>query len=218
MSIDPYHAVEQEVQATLQTAAQLRSSYLRIRSTAREDSEELQYTVSELKGTLAALEADLEDLDESVRIVESTDARNFGLDYAEVQRRRRYVTDVRKEIQSMRAEVSSPRASMPGAPLKSGLASPSSDREIGEGENHQEAWAREEQQLMMREQDRTMDSLSGTLHTLAQQAGLMGQEIVEHNELLDDLERGVDTTESKLNNAMRRMRYFMRQSEEKGSG
>lgn len=35
----------------------------------------------------------------SNRIVESTDARMFGLDDAEVQRRRRYVSDVRKEIQ-----------------------------------------------------------------------------------------------------------------------
>jgi hypothetical protein len=31
--------------------------------------------------------------------VESTDARMFGLDDAEVQRRRRYVGDVRREIQ-----------------------------------------------------------------------------------------------------------------------
>lgn len=35
---------------------------------------------------------------------------------------------------------------------------------------------------MIREQDRTMDTIAGTLSTLAQQAGLMGQEIVEHNE------------------------------------
>jgi hypothetical protein len=35
---------------------------------------------------------------------------------------------------------------------------------------------------MIQEQDRAMDSIAGTLSTLAQQAGLMGQEIVEHNE------------------------------------
>lgn len=67
-----------------------------------------------MKATLETLEADLEDLEESVkyvsffdtlslliinRIVESTDARMFGLDDAEVQRRRRYVSDVHKEIQ-----------------------------------------------------------------------------------------------------------------------
>jgi hypothetical protein len=37
-------------------------------------------------------------------------------------------------------------------------------------------------QMMIREQDRTIDSIAGTLSTLAQQAGLMGQEIGEHNE------------------------------------
>jgi hypothetical protein len=34
----------------------------------------------------------------------------------------------------------------------------------------------------MEEQDRTLDTISGTLNTLHQQAGLMGQELTEHNE------------------------------------
>ena len=36
--------------------------------------------------------------------------------------------------------------------------------------------------MMIRQQDHTMDSISGTLHTIAQQASLMGNEIEEHNE------------------------------------
>jgi len=71
---------------------------------------------------------------------------------------------------------------------------------------------------MIQEQDRTIDTISGTLSTLAQQAGLMGQEIVEHNEMLGDLEGGVDRTDSKLSDAMRRMRKFIRQTEETKSG
>lgn len=82
-----------------------------------------------------------------------------------------------------------------------------------------------------------MDSISGTLNTLAQQASLMGQEIGEHNEyvlmdfllsilrlivlffrMLTDLEQNVDQSDQKLNDAMRRMRKFLRDSEEKGSG
>lgn len=38
--------------------------------------------------------------------------------------------------------------------------------------------------MMIREQDRAIDSIAGTLSTLAQQAGLMGREIVEHNEFV----------------------------------
>jgi len=121
----------------------------------------------------------------------------------------------------MRAELlSGPSRSTAPAPAvasRSELASPKPEREAEE-DDHQKAWAREEQELIMREQDRTMVTIAGTLHTLVQQAGLMGQEIVEHNELLDGLERGVDNTDSKLNNAMLKMRKFLRQSEEKGSG
>lgn len=36
--------------------------------------------------------------------------------------------------------------------------------------------------MMMQQQDHTIDSISGTLNTLAEQAGLMGHEIMEHNE------------------------------------
>lgn len=57
-------------------------------------------TVFQFKATLAALEADLEDLDESVKVVEAaSDARLFGISYEQVQERRRYVERVRREIQ-----------------------------------------------------------------------------------------------------------------------
>jgi hypothetical protein len=36
--------------------------------------------------------------------------------------------------------------------------------------------------MIMQQQDHTIDNISGTLHTLAEQAGLMGREIIEHNE------------------------------------
>lgn len=45
-------------------------------------------------------------------------------------------------------------------------------------------------EIMIREQDRTIDSIAGTLNTLAQQAGLIGQEIVEHNECVPESRLG----------------------------
>ena len=49
MSGDPYDDVQQEIQTSLQTASTLRSSYLRIRSTAREESEELVWARNEVR-------------------------------------------------------------------------------------------------------------------------------------------------------------------------
>lgn len=63
-----------------------------------------------------------------------------------------------------------------------------------------------------------MDSISGTLTNLAHQAGLMGQEIEQHVEMLEDLEQHVDGTDTKLNTSMRRLRRFVRETEETKSG
>ncbi|KIJ15954.1 hypothetical protein PAXINDRAFT_176411 [Paxillus involutus ATCC 200175] len=201
MSTDPYHVVQQEIQSSLQTASTLRASYMRIRSMAREGSEELVWARNELKATLAALEADLEDLDESVKVVESTGPRLFNLNDVEVTERRKYVGRVRGEIESMRAEVegTTPLAhSRSPYPQNSDLGSshspiqPTRYLSQNDDQDEQSHWAREEQQLMIREQDRTMDSISGTLTTLVRQAGLMGQEIGQHN---DFLQPSVDRSE-----------------------
>jgi syntaxin 6 len=53
MSIDPYHAVQQEIQNSLHTAAQLQSSFLRIRNMANTDSEELMWARNEVRFLIA---------------------------------------------------------------------------------------------------------------------------------------------------------------------
>lgn len=78
---------------------------------------------------------------------------------------------------------SQPHTTLSTTPL-AGTRSPHLEpySDIREDEDHQRQWAREEQQMIMQEQDRTIDTISGTLTTLAQQAGLMGEEIGVHNE------------------------------------
>jgi len=82
----------------------------------------------------------------------------------------------------MRIELSSPPTSSIHRPPSASESSTLAYSTSPYGEDDQTAWAREEQQMMMRQQDETMDSISGTLNILTQQASLMGQEIEEHNE------------------------------------
>ncbi len=42
-------------------------------------------------------------------------------------------------------------------------------------------------QMMIQQQDQTINSIAGTLSTIAQQAGLKGSEIQEHNECVASL-------------------------------
>ncbi|TRM62167.1 t-SNARE [Schizophyllum amplum] len=210
MSKDPYYDLQNE----------LRASYARIRNMAvSQDSEELVWARNELKATLATLEADMEDLEGSVSaIVESTGARMFGLDDSEVQERRKFVEHVRREVENMRAEVSGKPRSRPPSyaspPQPPAIVGPGPVNPPREDEDDQTAWAREEQQMIMRDQDRTMDTISGTLTTLAQQAGLMGQEIGNTSRCWATSSRESDRAENKLDSAMNRMKHFMRKSEE----
>ncbi|KAG9100636.1 hypothetical protein FRC06_003889 [Ceratobasidium sp. 370] len=176
MSVDPWHEAKQEVQSSLETAENLRASFLRIQSTASANSEELNWARNELKGTLAALDADLEDLEESVRIVEETGGRLFGVEESEVMARRKYVVHVRTQIEAMRKEVNAatPDVRSSGPARLSPTAEPREDE--------QAEWARFEQEMEVQRQDTALDTISGTLHTLAAQAGLIGQEVGEHNE------------------------------------
>lgn len=71
MSTDPYHAVQEEMQSTLANASTLLSSFRRIRAMSAggggNEGEEMAYARSELKATLSALDADLDELEESVK-------------------------------------------------------------------------------------------------------------------------------------------------------
>jgi len=223
MSKDPYHAVQAEIQSSLQTASNLRASYRRIRNTAGgRETEEVVWTRDELKGTLAALEADLEDLEGSVKMVEDTGPRLFGLEEGEVMSRRKYVNQVKQELENIRLELLPPeqqaaaRRSRVQPSPRYGSASNIGTPDVREDE--EAAWSREEQQMMIHRQDQTLSSISGTLDTLAQQAGLIGQETEEQNELLDDVGQSVDRTDTKLGGAMKRMQKFIRETEETKSG
>jgi len=223
MSTDPYHVVKDEIQSTLQSAESLLSSYRRIRSTAREDSEELNYAKSELKATLSALEADLDDLEDSVRVVEEAGPQRFGLGQGEVQSRRRYVQQVRRQLEGMRSEVASSSETSSTSRYPPGYANGSRQNsqrldELPEGEDDQSEWTKMEQQMIMQEQDKALDAISGTLSTLQQQAGLMGSEITEHVEMLGDLEQNVDKSQTKLDSSMKKLQKFLRDIEETRSG
>ncbi|EJU02214.1 hypothetical protein DACRYDRAFT_51986 [Dacryopinax primogenitus] len=225
MSEDPYDVFRTELASSLSHAHTLHSSLQRIRALSTgQKSQELREVEDELRGTLAALEADLEELEGSVRVVEETGARRFGISEGELQGRRGYVKEVRKDIDTMRADLSSRLSRPPSytsqlqAQAQASRPTHPLDPPTPGTEDDQAAWAREEQQMLVQQQDTTLHYISGTLNTLASQAGLIGREVGEHNEMLDDLERGVDRTDNKLGGAMTKLRRFIRQQEQTKSG
>ncbi|OCF37582.1 hypothetical protein I316_00708 [Kwoniella heveanensis BCC8398] len=161
MSRDPYLDVKREVESTLSTLPAL----LQTHSQTSPTSPSYDRVQNDLRGTLNILEGDLEDLEESVEVVESMGDK-WGISPSEVRTRRQFVERVKGEIE-----------------------------------------------LFVQRQDDTLGVISGTLHTLASQAGLIGHEVHAQSEMLDDLGNRVDHTDSKLRKVSKTMQDFIRRNE-----
>ncbi|WWC67665.1 uncharacterized protein I206_101576 [Kwoniella pini CBS 10737] len=219
MSRDPYVDVKREIESTLSTLPDLLTAYASSPSSSQHHEAQ-----EELRNTLQILEGDFEDLEESVRVVAEMGDR-WGISTQEVSSRRKFLQRVKKEIDGLRAKVSPNKGK--GKAKMSGQNGRYKDnpyedergyREDDEDLEEAKRWEAEQQQLYVQRQDDTLGVISGTLHTLASQAGLIGNEVAEQSEMLDDLGNRVDTTDSKLTKVSRTMQDFIRRNEETKSG
>ncbi|KAH6850729.1 t-SNARE [Chaetomium sp. MPI-CAGE-AT-0009] len=232
---DPFLQVQQDVLAQLQTARSLFTSYLRIRSLATAPtSPELASARADLESSLASLADDLADLVESVRAVESNPAQ-YGLSVPEVGRRKRLVQEVGGEVDDMREELakvssSSASASASGARRGGGAAGrggdlpdPSSfaiadgETDGAGGDDYVAEFEREQQVMMMREQDQHLDGVFQTVGNLRRQADDMGRELDEQVEMLQETERVADRVEGRLQTGMDKLGYVLRKTEDRYS-
>ncbi|ORY26857.1 t-SNARE [Naematelia encephala] len=199
MSRDPYEDVKREVEHNLSTTNTLYETYRRTPD---------QSTLDELKNTVQLLQGDIEDLEESVRAVETIGDR-WGIGAQEISRRRAFVERVKADVRDLRSRFS-----------KKGKERAYSYRDVEDDNDVEEArrWEMEEQQTLVTRQDDTLGVISGTLHTLASQAGLIGSEVAQQSEMLDDLGNRVDNTDSRLRKVTRKMEDFIRRNEETKSG
>ncbi|OAG41855.1 hypothetical protein AYO21_03858 [Fonsecaea monophora] len=234
-SSDPFLEVQTDVQSTLQSTRHLFSSYLRIRTLSTSaTSPELQQSRSELRTNLETLTADLADLLDSVKAVES-DPYRFGLDVAEVQRRRQFVKDVGDEVDGMRRELedvttdthvaggaySASTTTGPGAGGTRGpngrLPNPSSFEDDHDDEDDDDpygAFEAQQQEMMMREQDEQLDGVFQSVGVLRGQAEDMGRELEEQGALLDEVDTLADRVGGKLSVGVKKVGEVIRRNED----
>ena len=201
------------MQTTLTSTRHLFSSYLRIRATASPTSPELQSSRTDLQSNLTTLSTDLADLLDSIAAVES-DPYRFGLDVAEVERRRTFVRDVGGEVEGMRRELESVTETTHVAD-GGRLPPPSSFDEQQEGsEDFYGEFEAQQQQEMLHEQDEQLDGVFRTVGVLRNQAEDMGRELEEQGAILDEVDTLADRVGGKLNVGVKRVGEVIRKNED----
>ncbi|KAJ3408716.1 Syntaxin-6 [Chytridiales sp. JEL 0842] len=138
MSEDPFFAVKDEVEISLSNANQLYTNWKRLTSAtspvsapgrgtnpSSADAEELRWTTEELTVSVQTIEQDLQDLDETIRIVESNPAK-FRLDIREIAQRKEFIAKTRRTLADMKTTIARRRAVSASPNLTSNINASSS--------------------------------------------------------------------------------------------
>lgn len=208
MSIeDPFFVVKGEVQKALSRARGLFDRWEELLQEGTQVSrDELDWSANELRNCLRAIDWDLEDLSETISIVESNPGK-FRLGDDELQERRDFVERTRKSVQEMKDQLSSP-AAVARAEKKNRQEQ---DRSTGLEAHLVSANSRyiqeqqEQQQLIIQEQDEQLELVSGSIRVLKDMSGRIGDELDEQAVMLGDFGDEMDQTSSRMDSVLKKL-------------
>ncbi|XP_076880915.1 syntaxin-6 [Brachyhypopomus gauderio] len=219
---DPFFVVKGEVQKALNTAQGLHQRWNELlQDPGGATKEEIDWTTNELRNSLRSIEWDLEDLDETISIVEAN-PRKFNLDTVELTKRKAFITSTRQAVKEMKDHMASPmavsvsdkknrQALLADGGSRGPIWQPGGDKYTRLDQELQTANSQfieeqqTQQQVIAEQQDEQLELVSGTIGVLKNMSQRIGQELDEQAVMLDDFGHEVDNTQSKLDNVMKKL-------------
>lgn len=224
---DPFFVVKEEVQKALQTSKNLYTRWCELADAPNLVSqEEYNWTTNELRNSLRSIEWDLEDLEETIGIVEKN-PRKFRIEISELKERREFIERTKSAVKEMKSQMTSPqsRASEESNVRQSLLNSSSPtksydkysrlDAEIERSHQSFIDDTAQNQQLIIRDQDDQLDMIGSSVGVLKNMSHQIGNELEEQNRMLDDFHHEMDKTESRMDTVMKKMAKVLHMSSDK---
>ena len=141
------------------------------------------------------------------------DPFRYGLDIDEVGRRRSLVEEISGEVEEMRAELAKTVANVQSKALDTSALPPSAfDADSPDGDEYT-TFEQQRQVEIMHEQDEALDGVFKTVGNLRQQADVMGRELEEQGEMLNEVDTLTDRLGGKLQGGMKRLNTIVRKNE-----
>lgn len=197
---DPFFVVKNEVVEAVNKTKDLYQRWCELKDLNLISKEEIEWTTNELRNSFRSIEWDLEDLEETVCIVEKN-PKKFKIDCTEISTRKAFIDKTKEEVQLMRDKMfETKEKKMRQGLLGTGYAkytrleneveSPTQSNFI---EDTQQA-----QQLIIDSQEEQIERVGSTVGTLKSMSKQIGNELDEQSVMLDDLGYEMEVTESKL--------------------
>lgn len=187
--------------------------------------EELEWISNELRSSLRSIEWDLEDLEETIAIVEKN-PKKFKIENGEIHNRKSFVDQTRGNINSIKEKMSF---------TKPQREKDHSNRIMSRGSNilgQQGGYVRlhndiespshqfiennvQQQQMIIQSQDDQLEKMTSSVGTLKNMSKQIGNELDEQAIMLDDFSHEMETTESRLDGAMKKVAKVLHMSNDR---
>lgn len=221
---DPFFIVRGEVNKALSNVNQQYKKWekLLLEENNAVRKEEYNSTVSEIKNGIRSIEWDLEDLTETVNIVESNPMK-FNLTPNDIIERRDFIVDTREKVKSMKEKFNDPRVlskiekNQRNSLIKNSHSNKYEklDNEMVNSNQRYIGDTQAQQQILMDQQDNQLEHVHRSVNVLKSMGGQIGNELEEQAIIIDELSHEVDQTDSRLQTVLVRVEKMLRLADDR---
>ena len=211
-STDPYFVVKEEVETSLANAERIYERWKQMYERRSSNDEEFQHTTEQLRTTIKSIEWDLEDLAETVNIA-AKEPEKFNLTESELALRRAFIDQSKHSLKVLKDGTSD-------AKLRAKQEKDEKQELVGRSKySRYEKLEREmqsenqgfidgqqqSQQMVMREQDTQLQEVGQTIGVLKNMGVMIGDELDEHNDMLEEMDDEMTNTSDRLSGALKKL-------------
>lgn len=205
---DPFYAVKDKVIQSLSTADQ---QYKSMTTTANNNNHQLQQA-NELKQLIADMQVDINDLAQTITIVETNRNKFQQITDQELNNRILFVTQTRNKLNDMNKTISNfnnknpndVRIQLTNKSSSNNTIQSTQSRSTPSG-NDPIYGAREQQVQVEREQDEVLDDMTTALDRLQNLAGDINVELKTQDVMLNELDTEIDDASSTMKRTIKRL-------------
>jgi len=171
------------------------------------------------RNSLRSIEWDLEDLEDTVQIVEKNPSK-FRIDSTELAVRRTFIQTTREEVKQMKDAISAPAQGerlAAGSPGQGGGNSKYSRLPSTADSPHREGFIvnLEQQQEVMRRQDETMEVMADSMGNIRDMSHHIANELDEQAVMLDEFGAEIEHADSRVDATLRKVAKVLHLSDDR---
>ncbi|KAM3337889.1 syntaxin-61 isoform X2 [Capsicum galapagoense] len=220
---DPFYIVKEEIQESIDN---LLSTFHQWEQTPTDSSEQARLT-KELLAACESIEWQVDELDKTIDVA-SRDPSWYGINDIELGKRRRWTSNARAQVGSMKKSVVAGKqsngtsTSTLGGMRRELLRLPDSDqKERSNAYNARDnddfiSSESDRQLLLMRQQDEELDELSASVVRIGDVGLTIHDELIAHDKILGELDTEMDSTSNRLDFVQKKIAMVMKKTSLKG--